>query len=150
MVIIMFRLKYFRNRKGITQKEIAEEMNISRSTYSGYENGNDNIPLEKMNCFCEHFKISLDYLTELSEINNFKSCPTINANDIGKRLNQFLENNNITQTELAKVLNISTQTIFYYIHGRTIIQSQFLYEICKKYNISMDYIVGRSKNINIE
>ena len=45
--------------------------------------------------------------------------------------------------ELAKLLNTNHSTISAYESGKTTILTAFAYEICKKYNISMDYLIGR-------
>ena len=57
---------------------------------------------------------------------------------------------NITQTMLADECGISQSTYSSYERGEYLINTLTLYAICKKYNISMDYIVGRlnKKNIN--
>ena len=50
---------------------------------------------------------------------------------------------NITQEELASTLNTTHSTISAYESGKTTILTAFAYEICKRYNISMDYLCGR-------
>ena len=52
----------------------------------------------------------------------------------------------ITQEELASTLNTTHSTISAYESGKTTILTAFAYEICKRYNISMDYLCGRVKN----
>ena len=54
------RLKDIREYYDNTQKEIANILNVSRSTYAGWENGIDTIPLLKLNDFCNHYNTSLD------------------------------------------------------------------------------------------
>ena len=51
---------------------------------------------------------------------------------------------NITQEELASTLNTTHSTISAYESGKTTILTAFAYEICKRYNISMDYLCGRT------
>ena len=50
---------------------------------------------------------------------------------------------NITQVDLAKAINVKQETISAYESGKTTILTAFAYEICKRYNISMDYLCGR-------
>lgn len=54
------RLKDIREYYDNTQKEIANILNVSRSTYAGWENGIDTIPLLKLNDFCNHYNTILD------------------------------------------------------------------------------------------
>ena len=57
----------------------------------------------------------------------------------------FRKKNNLTQKELAIFLNTTPSTICAYEKGKTLILTSFAYQICKKYNISMDYICGLVK-----
>ena len=56
----------------------------------------------------------------------------------------FRKKNNLTQKELAIFLNTTPSTICAYEKGKTLILTSFAYQICKKYNISMDYLCGRT------
>lgn len=55
-------LKLLRKRKGLSQEEIAGELGLTRSSYSGYENGVAEPNLETLIKFSEYFNISLDKL----------------------------------------------------------------------------------------
>ena len=61
----------------------------------------------------------------------------------GTRLKEFRKENKITQDKLASILNTNQSVIANYERGRTIIATPFLYTICKKYNISADYLLGK-------
>ncbi len=66
-------IKFFRNRKGLTQEVVAAEMNLSRSTLNSYENGSVvNPTIEALQLFSDYYKTSIDTLirvnlTKLSE-----------------------------------------------------------------------------------
>ena len=53
---------------------------------------------------------------------------------------------NITQTDLANYLNTTHSTISAYESGKTMLLTSFAYQICNKYNISLDWLCGRSKS----
>ena len=55
-------LKTLRKRLKQSQEEVAQALNLTRSTYSGYENGVAQPNLEALISFGEYFKISLDEL----------------------------------------------------------------------------------------
>ena len=61
----------------------------------------------------------------------------------GERLRNLRKENKITQDKLAKILNVSRSTIAEYERGTNLIATPFLYTICKKYNISADYLLGK-------
>ena len=45
-----------------TQKEIAEYLNIKQTTYSKYELGKINVPIEMLIKIADYYDVSLDYL----------------------------------------------------------------------------------------
>ena len=55
-------LKLLRKRRQLSQEEIASELGLTRSSYSGYENGVAEPNLENLIKFSEYFNISLDKL----------------------------------------------------------------------------------------
>lgn len=50
-------LAKLREKRGYTQKELAEKLNIPTSTYNQYEKGNRAIPAEIVTKICEILKI---------------------------------------------------------------------------------------------
>ena len=56
------RLKRLRMEKGITQKELADRLHISRSTSAGYESLGKEPDGEKLCALADFFGVSVDYL----------------------------------------------------------------------------------------
>lgn len=65
-------LKFLRKRKKVSQEEIANSLGLTRSTYSGYENGVAEPNLENLVKFSAYFGISLDKLVtkDLSKLSD--------------------------------------------------------------------------------
>ena len=61
------RLKDLREDADITQTQIACYLNIKQNTYSQYENGQRQIPLEALERLAEFFQTSVDYILELTD-----------------------------------------------------------------------------------
>ena len=61
------RLRDFREDKDISQKKMAELMNVAQPTYSDYERGKINIPLDTLKKLALFFDTSIDYLLELTD-----------------------------------------------------------------------------------
>ena len=138
------RLKRLRERMGKNQIDIANLLKIDRSQYGKYENEYTTIPIKHLNTLCNYFNISLDYifsLTDNKQYNNSKN--DINLLESGKRLKEFRKENKITQTKLADFLTTSFSNVSAYERSINIISTTFLYAICKKYNISADYLLGK-------
>ena len=61
------RLKDMREDRDIKQKALAEYLNISQNTYSYYENGRHQIPLEVLARLADYYGVSVDYLLGLTD-----------------------------------------------------------------------------------
>ena len=62
----MERLKLLRQKKNVLQKDVAEALNVSRTTYVKYENG-DSEPSHKILIqLAKYYDVSLDYLLGIS------------------------------------------------------------------------------------
>lgn len=59
---MQMRLKELRMRKGLTQKGVAEALNIARNTYNQYETGKRAPDIETLCRIANFFGVSVDYL----------------------------------------------------------------------------------------
>lgn len=144
MVITMFLLKELREDNDLTQTNISNFLSITRQNYSRWETGEKVIPLKHLVALCDYYKVSLDFITCLSKENHYNKI-TLNKNEIGKRIKEFRNANNISQKVLSNFLNTTQSTISAYESGDTLILTSFAYQICKEYNISMDWLCGGIK-----
>ena len=64
------RLKDLREDSDITQKQLADYLNIKQNTYSQYENGQRQIPLDALIKLALYFNTSTDYILELTDKSN--------------------------------------------------------------------------------
>ena len=153
MVIVMNfeRLFFLREEQDLFQNDMANILNVKQVNISNWENGKEIIPLTKLNIYANYFNVSLDYIMKLSD----KKIPSINRNDldkilIGKNIKIIRMQNNLSQQDLANVLNTTKSTIWAYETGKTLILTAFAYQICVKYNVSMDWLCGRVDNKSIK
>lgn len=61
------QLKRLRMEKGITQKELADRLHISRSTIAGYESLGKEPDGEKLCALADFFGVSVDYLLGVTD-----------------------------------------------------------------------------------
>lgn len=62
-ILLAKRIKLIRRLNNVTQKQLAQDLNITNSSISKYENG-INLPLTSyLIAFCKYFNISSDYVT---------------------------------------------------------------------------------------
>ena len=62
------RLRDLREDHDMTQKFIAEYLHIKQNTYSQYENGQRQIPVEARVLLAKLYNTSLDYILELTDV----------------------------------------------------------------------------------
>ncbi|MBQ2738539.1 MAG: helix-turn-helix transcriptional regulator [Clostridia bacterium] len=58
----MLRLKFLRNKKGISQLKLALDLNMNQNSISRYESGEREADYATLLRFAEYFGVSLDYL----------------------------------------------------------------------------------------
>lgn len=66
------RLKELRNKKGMTQEELAQNINTSRSNIANYETGKNNPSVEMLEKLSEIFNCSMDYLMGRTDLKTTK------------------------------------------------------------------------------
>ena len=66
--MITNRLKELRLDKDLKQQTLADALGIHQSTYSLYENGRINIPLEIIINIADYYKVNLDYVVCRSDV----------------------------------------------------------------------------------
>lgn len=137
-------LKELRAKEQLTQLDIAQKLGINRSTYKDYELQIRIIPINHLNVLSVIYKTSIDYLLGFSNILESQSYNSeINRSLFAQRLKKLRKENKLTQEKLANILNTTHSVISDYENGKKIISTPFLYAICKKYNISADYLLGK-------
>ncbi|WP_294857010.1 helix-turn-helix domain-containing protein [uncultured Oscillibacter sp.] len=61
-------MRDLRKDKDLNQKQIAEILNIAQTTYSDYELGKINIPIEVLKKMSVFFNTSIDYLLDMTDV----------------------------------------------------------------------------------
>lgn len=138
------RIKTLREENGYSQKDIAEFLKINQSTYSKFELMKSNITIEKLNDLANFYDVSLDYILKLSDKKEISlKNKHLDNQVIGKNLKTIREEKKLYQDTLAKNIGTSHSLISEYEHGKKMLSLTYGYAICKKYNISMDYLYGK-------
>ena len=136
-------LKQLREENNMTQNDIANILGISRGLYSQYEIADKIIPLNHLEKLSNYFNLSINYLLGLDSNKQARNLKELNSELFSVRLKEFRKENKLTQEKLAKELNTSHSVISAYEKNKTLIITSFLYTICKKYNLSADYLLGK-------
>lgn len=139
------RLIEIREDNSLSQRDLASILNVSKSTYARWETQEQIIPLNRLVDFCNYFKVSMDYALNLSNENKYKKpISSLDRKLIGNNIKLIRKKFSLTQQNLADLLNTSHSTISAYEAGKTLILTIFAYQICLKYNISLDWLCGNN------
>ena len=141
------RLYLLRQRNALTQEELGKILGVRKVAICKWEKDKATISLRKLNECANYFDVSMDYLLKLSNIRNYDiKNKELDKVIVGNNIKAIRKQYNITQVELANILNTTHSTISAYEKGKTLILTSFAFQICSKYNISMDWLCGRTKN----
>lgn len=141
------RIKNIREDYDITQKEMANILNVNRSTYSLWELSVNIIPLPNLYDYANYFNISIDYLLGLT--NDKKSgryYKGLNLKRLGNNIRKIRLKNQLSQEDVAEILGVSQACISKIEKGLICISTINLYKFCKEFNISLDNILGQEKS----
>ena len=138
------RLKEAREDLELTQSNMANNLNVGRSTYAGWENGIDSIPLLKFNDTCNLLKVSMDYIAGLT---NVKTYNFINKDIDLTILSQRLKDTRIkagdSQEDVAKIIGTTQSPYSKYELGKNTILTVFIIAFAKHYKVSIDWLCGK-------
>lgn len=107
------KMKDLRKERGIPQKEMAKKLGLAVSTYSNYENGYREPPLDIIESFCNLLNITLEELLNLA----FEEAGTLNTDSENNRkflhemvVNlvsnlQYLSDNNMLDDDILNALH---------------------------------------------
>lgn len=65
------RIRDLRVDNDLKQKDLASYLSVDQSTYSDYENGRINVPVDMLIKIAEYYNVSLDYLVGRSNTKEF-------------------------------------------------------------------------------
>lgn len=140
------KLFVLREYYNLSQRSVGEIIGVRQQTYAEWEKGKKIIPLKHLVTLAKYYNVSLDYLTGLSSTKDV--VYNYNALDkklIGKKLIYLRKSKGLKQKDMAKSLNTPASTLCSYEKGHNLILTAFLYQICKEYKVSMDWVIGIKK-----
>ena len=149
--MIYERMKDIRTYFGNTQKELADVLGVSRSTYAGWENGLDAIILPKLNDFCNYYGVSLDYICGLTNTKKYDVInDKIDKSVLGNNLKEIRTKNKHTQEKVANIINVDQSNYSKCELGKMYIHTYALIEFAKHYKVSIDWLCGKTKDSEIK
>lgn len=73
--LLLRRLRDLREDHDLTQEEFAKAINISQRSYSHYENGTREVPIDILVSIADYYNTTTDYLLERTNIKTSTKVP---------------------------------------------------------------------------
>ncbi len=152
-IVLSKKIKKLRLECGKTQQELADALNISRSTLAGYESESKQPSYEMLVKIASYFSVSTDYLLGLSE-NRFPDeelewrYPHI-QNRLGTILSKYCSNNEIADADFAQALGISADLLDKIKLGVYTPTIPLLNKIAAATGYDMDFLTGAQSSTSV-
>ena len=138
------RLRNIREDHDLSQKEMANILNVKRSAYSLWELGINIIPINYLSNFADYFNCSIDYVLGLT--NNKNNAVLKKGFDItvlGNNLKQLRISKGLSQENISNIIGVTQPCITKYEKGLIEISTSNLYKISKEFKIPIYELCGK-------
>ena len=140
------KLKDIREDNDINQEQMSKILGVPRSTYSMWEIGISIIPLKHLCDFADYFDVSLDFALGLTNNKNSKNLiKGLNLEILGNNIKTIRKRNNLSQENIAEILDVTQSCIVKYEKGKIFISTENVYKLAKEFKISMNELCGKTK-----
>lgn len=141
------RIADLRIDNDLKQRDIALLLHVNRSTYSKWENGDNNIPLEKLDKLTLKYNVSFDYIFGCSKLKRIDNCvySAMNKEVLCHNIRLMRKRAGFTGEALAKKLGVSKATYSRYERGTLDIPIDKFYSLFNILDISLDVLAGKVK-----
>lgn len=144
-MINLKRLKDIREDNDLKQKDIAQILNVNRGTYSLWELGTNIIPLNHLCNYADYFNVSIDYVLNLTNDKTIKITKGLDLKTLGSNMKKIRIENNLSQENIATLLNVTQACIARYEKGLICISTLNLFKFAKEFKIPLSEICGKTK-----
>lgn len=134
-----FGIRFARKELGLTQKQLAERLNITPTIISEWETGARNPKISSLQKIADILGLSI------TELCNFES-PKINNQTFGNRLRTARKAKCMTQSELADKCHCMDVQIRKYESGQNDPSLSKLIQLARALDVSLDWICGLTDN----
>ncbi len=149
MAIFFKRVHDLRVDNDFKQREIAERLNVNVNTYPHWESGMYEIPIDIIDKLSKIYDCSVDYLTGLSGVKGSYGRE-YNTEDLFIRLKRVRKENHLSQSKIGDLLEFGQMNYSRYERGLVLIPFSKLYLLAKRFNVSLDYLMGKTDDKNIK
>ncbi|WP_113674060.1 helix-turn-helix domain-containing protein [Vallitalea guaymasensis] len=164
------RLKYLRKTNNISQKKLAEEINVSPGNIGDWERGRSKPSIDAIYQLSRFYKISMDWLISGEDFyttNNANDISHVNESEeeynthefsmrnyeyskkIGDRILSLRKSLNLSQKDFCKIINLSQSRLSEIEQNKNKPSYETLISIKSKFDISLDELLTNKPLENI-
>ena len=135
-----FNLKSFRQRRNLTQEELANMIGVKRYTIADWEQGRTQPDLLSLKKLANVFMIPIDYLLDNKSIDY--------QYDLSNNLSTIRKKEGINKYDMAKLLDLPYDLYNQYEENNYRLPDNLIVKICEIFHVSADYLLGIDDNSN--
>lgn len=140
------KLKILRKKKGLTQKDVADLVQVDRVRITNWENGKREPNYENLSMLACIFDVSIDFLlSEYLEISKeaYLKLKEEKKNLFSVRLKELRLKKGLTQTELGEKVGVKQSTFTNWENGKREPSYENLVKLADLLEVSLDSLFGR-------
>ena len=144
------KLKFFRQEKGYTQKELADILNLSKNSVCEWEKGRCEPNIETLKALSKIFDTDLnDLIGNEENVSTVRDVSLLKNTSVHSKMNKLKllrKERGLTLQEMADILNVSRGSYNYYELGKTEPSINILFQLSDFFGVSIDYLLGHSES----
>lgn len=147
LTIIEIRIRFLRDLKGLMQKDVARELNVSRALINSWENGYSNISLKQLMRLSYFYQVPVDYILGLTtkfDKNIYQFKNELDLKFLGSRIRLIRKIEGYNQEDFSTKVHIDRSSLSLYENGKINISNADLKEICDTFGYSADWCLGNT------
>ena len=140
-------IKLLRKDFNLSQPQLAKETGFANSEISYWENGERTPNAKVVIILSRYFQVTTDYLLKLNDDNSsvYRSEDYYaDMSLLSKRLKELRTKRNLSQSELAKYVNISQPAINHWELGKRTPNATAIITLANYFGVTTDYLLGES------
>ena len=137
------RIANLRIDNDLTQIKLSEKLNIKANTYSKWEKGINNMPVDYLTKLARIYDVSIDYILELTDNKSHSSLNYITSTELPEKLKQLRNNLKLSQEKFSSKIGISQRTYSYMECSMRKIDIVDIYMITSSIGISADELLRK-------
>lgn len=140
------RLKELREKRSMTQQQLANLLNVGRPTIAGYETKGKEPDYSKLRTLSRYFDVSIDYLLGHSDNplrdEDLEWRWPHTTNRLGNIIKEYLHQNQISSDDFAKSLGVTRELLMDFMAGISTPSYDVFKKISSETNLEIDYLLG--------